>query len=176
MPRQRTHYSRRTYVVSDDFQEQLRRFQEESGLSWSEIARRLGTYRHTVGRWWKAGVQPNQHHMKALLALADDFGLSCLFTDDRGNQETRTSAVTVAVAAIPNSAATGAPTISGTAQVGQMLNASTSNISDSDGLANATFTYQWIAFRRRNRCRGIQPQLPIHRRQGEPGDGRAPLP
>ena len=145
MPRQRTHYSRRTYVVSDDFQEQLRRFQEESGLSWSEIARRLGTYRHTVGRWWKAGVQPNQHHMKALLALADDFGLSCLFTDDRGNQETRTSAVTVAVAAIPNSAATGAPTISGTAQVGQMLNASTSNISDSDGLANATFTYQWIA-------------------------------
>ena len=45
MPRQRTHYSRRTYVVSDDFQEQLRRFQEESGLSWSEIARRLGTYR-----------------------------------------------------------------------------------------------------------------------------------
>ena len=67
------------------------------------------------------------------------------FTDDRGNQETRTSAVTVAVAAIPNSAATGAPTISGTAQVGQMLNASTSNISDSDGLANATFTYQWLA-------------------------------
>ena len=104
-----------------------------------------GDLPHTVGRWWKAGVQPNQHHMKALLALADDFGLSCLFTDDRGNQETRTSAVTVAVAAIPNSAATGAPTISGTAQVGQMLNASTSNISDSDGLANATFTYQWIA-------------------------------
>ena len=67
------------------------------------------------------------------------------FTDDGGNQETRTSAVTVAVAAIPNSAATGAPTISGTAQVGQMLTTSTSGISDSNGLANATFTYQWIA-------------------------------
>ena len=67
------------------------------------------------------------------------------FTDDGGNQETRTSAVTVAVAAIPNSAATGAPTISGTAQVGQMLTASTSGISDSNGLANAIFTYQWIA-------------------------------
>ncbi len=50
-----------------------------------------------------------------------------------------------AVAATPNSAATGAPTISGTAQVGQMLTASTSDISDSDGLANAIFTYQWIA-------------------------------
>ena len=67
------------------------------------------------------------------------------FTDDGGNQETRTSAVIVAVAAIPNSAATGAPTISGTAQVGQALTASTSGISDSNGLANATFTYQWLA-------------------------------
>ena len=44
-----------------------------------------------------------------------------------------------------NSAATGAPTINGTAQVGQTLTASTSGISDSDGLANATFTYQWLA-------------------------------
>ena len=81
MPRQRTHHSRRTYVIPDDFQEQLRRFQEESALSWSEIARRLETYRHTVGRWWNAGVRPNQHHMKALLDLADDFGLGYLFTE-----------------------------------------------------------------------------------------------
>ena len=81
MPRQRTHYSRRTYTIPDNFPERLRRFQEESGLSWSEIARRLGTYRHTVGRWWKAGVRPNQHHTKALLDLADDFGLGYLFTE-----------------------------------------------------------------------------------------------
>ena len=80
---------------------------------------------------------------------ADDEGktikVRVSFTDDGGNQETRTSAVTVAVAAIPNSAATGAPTISGTAQVGQMLTALTSDISDSDGLANAIFTYRWLA-------------------------------
>ena len=44
-----------------------------------------------------------------------------------------------------NSAATGAPTISGTAQVGETLIASTSDISDADGLANASFTYQWLA-------------------------------
>ena len=82
------------------------------------------------------------------LAAADEgktIKVRVSFTDDGGNQETRTSAVTVAVAAIPNSAATGEPTISGTAQVGQMLTASTSDISDSDGLANAIFTYQWIA-------------------------------
>ena len=80
---------------------------------------------------------------------ADDEGktikVRVSFTDDGGNQETRTSDVTVAVAARPNSAATGAPTISGTAQVGQMLTASTSGISDSDGLTNATFTYQWLS-------------------------------
>ncbi len=82
------------------------------------------------------------------LAAADEgktIKVRVSFTDDGGNQETRTSAVTVAVAAVPNSAATGEPTISGTAQVGQMLTASTSDISDSDGLINATFTYQWIA-------------------------------
>ncbi len=81
MPRQRTNYSRRTYVIPDDFPKRLKRFQEESGLSWSEIARRLGTYRPTVGRWCKAGVRPNQQHRRALLDLADDFGLSSLFTE-----------------------------------------------------------------------------------------------
>ena len=45
----------------------------------------------------------------------------------------------------PNSAASGAPTINGTAQVGEILTASTSSIADADGVANATFTYQWLA-------------------------------
>ena len=44
-----------------------------------------------------------------------------------------------------NSAATGAPAIDGTAQVGETLAAATSDIADADGLANATFTYQWLA-------------------------------
>ena len=65
------------------------------------------------------------------------------FTDDAGNNESLTS--NAVVAARLNSIATGAPAISGTAQVGQMLTASTSDISDSDGLDNANFTYQWIS-------------------------------
>ena len=48
MPRQRTYYSRRTHVFPGDFPQRLARFKVESGLSWSEIARRIGTYRHTV--------------------------------------------------------------------------------------------------------------------------------
>ena len=44
----------------------------------------------------------------------------------------------------PNTLATGAPAISGTPQVGEALSASTSGISDADGLDDARFAYQWI--------------------------------
>ena len=44
-----------------------------------------------------------------------------------------------------SSPATGRPIIGGTAQVGETLTADTSGISDADSLANATFSYQWLA-------------------------------
>ena len=43
-----------------------------------------------------------------------------------------------------NTPATGAPTISGTAQVGETLTADTSGIADVDGLTNVSYAYQWI--------------------------------
>ena len=50
-----------------------------------------------------------------------------------------------AVAAIAaNRPATGLPTISGTARVGETLTASVSGIGDADGLDNAVFSHQWI--------------------------------
>ena len=69
------------------------------------------------------------------------------FTDNAGNEETLTSAATEAVAAAPaaNNPATGAPTISGTAQVGETLTAYTSEIVDEDGLSNVQYEYQWLA-------------------------------
>ncbi len=66
------------------------------------------------------------------------------FTDDAGHDESLTSAGTAAVVAA-NTPATGAPTISGTAQVGQTLTADTSGISDADGLTNVSYSYQWLA-------------------------------
>ena len=45
----------------------------------------------------------------------------------------------------PNSPATGAPTISGTPQVGETLTADTSPIDDADGLTNVSYSYQWAA-------------------------------
>ena len=80
MPRQRTHHSRRDYVVPDDLPDRLERFQRESGLTWAEIARRLGVDPLTVRRWWKYGFRPNPRHMMALLDLSNDLGLSHLFT------------------------------------------------------------------------------------------------
>ena len=40
---------------------------------------------------------------------------------------------------------TGAPIITGTAQVGQTLTADTSGISDTDGLTEVAYSYQWLA-------------------------------
>ena len=69
------------------------------------------------------------------------------FTDDSGNNETLTSAATdeVSAAPTPNSPATGAPTINGTAQVGETLTANTSGVADADGLSNVQYEYQWLA-------------------------------
>ena len=81
MPRQRNNYKRITYDFPDDFPLRLKRFKEESGLSWSEIARRLGTYPHTVWRWTVGRARPNTEHMMALLDLANSLDLGHLFTD-----------------------------------------------------------------------------------------------
>ena len=69
------------------------------------------------------------------------------FTDDADNDETLTSGATDTVEAAPttNSPATGAPTISGTAQVSETLTADTSGIADADGLSNVQYEYQWLA-------------------------------
>ena len=66
------------------------------------------------------------------------------FTDAAGNQETLTSTETAAVEPAPNSEATGAPTIGGTARLGETLTADTSATADEDGLDSAVFSYRWI--------------------------------
>ncbi len=67
------------------------------------------------------------------------------FTDDAGREESLPSPATDPVAARPNNPATGAPTIIGTAQVGETLTADRSGIADEDGVTGATFSYQWVS-------------------------------
>ena len=51
----------------------------------------------------------------------------------------------LSASAAANSLATGAPTISGTAQVGETLTTDTSGVADADGLSNIQYEYQWLA-------------------------------
>ena len=81
MPRQRIHHNTMVRDFPGDFPQRLKRFKEESRLSWAEIARLLGVYPHTVWRWQSGVARPNGEHMMALQSLAGDFGLGHLFTD-----------------------------------------------------------------------------------------------
>ena len=63
--------------------------------------------------------------------------------DEAGNDAPAFSGQKVNGAA-GNTAPTGAPTITGTAQVGETLTASTTGIADANGLTSPTYTYQWI--------------------------------
>ncbi len=69
------------------------------------------------------------------------------FTDDDGNAEALTSAAYPAgtdTVGAANNAATGEPTISGTARVGETLTAATDGIRDADGLDRVSYAYQWV--------------------------------
>ena len=72
-------------------------------------------------------------------------GAICTWGPPR-KQLTNTPSATVAGPdmAPANTPAEGAPAIAGEAHVGGTLTASTSGITDADGLENATFAYQWI--------------------------------
>ena len=53
----------------------------------------------------------------------------------------------VTVTRASNTPATGSPTISGTAQVGQALTADVSGIADEEGLTGVAYSYQWLSSR-----------------------------
>ena len=71
-------------------------------------------------------------------------GSNTITIEVTAEDDSTTKSYTVTVTRVPNTPATGAPTISSTAEVGQTLTARTSGISDDDGLDNATYAYQWI--------------------------------
>ena len=67
-----------------------------------------------------------------------------VFVVIRASNSMDTGTYTLTVSVTGNTPATGAPTISGTAQVGQTLTAATSDIMDADGLTTPGYTYQWV--------------------------------
>ena len=87
MSRKRVKRNRKTtHVLTGDFARALEDFQKASGLTWAEIARRLGT--SIVNLWrWRQGVLPNTHHLLALQELADGMGLGHLLRNVRVRQQ-----------------------------------------------------------------------------------------
>ena len=115
----------------------------------SGIADSDGLSNATFSHQWLADAVAISDATGSSYTLANDDAGKTLkvrvtFSDDAGNEESLTSVATTAVAAA-NSPATGAPTITGTARVGETLTANTSGIADSDGLSSATLSYQWLA-------------------------------
>ena len=70
--------------------------------------------------------------------------VSVKVTASDGNGGSVSNEFDIAVNAAANTPATGAPTITGTPQVGQTLTAATTTIMDANGLNNVSYTYQWI--------------------------------
>ena len=76
-------------------------------------------------------------------ANGTDYASFTFKVSDGTHESASAYTMTVNVTAV-NDPATGAPTISGTAQVDETLTASTSGIEDVDGLTGVSYTYQWI--------------------------------
>ena len=77
MPRQRTHHRKVVYHFPKDFPQRLEQFKNASGLTWSEIGRRLGTNALTLRRW-RGGMQPTLRYYLALVELAQELRLAHL--------------------------------------------------------------------------------------------------
>ncbi len=74
---------REMHIFPEDFPQALERLKEASGLTWTELARRLGTNSLTLRRW-RSGVRPNALHLLALQDLAASLDLAHLLPVVRG--------------------------------------------------------------------------------------------
>ena len=138
------------------------RFSEESTLSYKTLrdhaftvtggevtnARRLERHKN---RRWEISVRPSGNpNVTVTLPATTDCTTRGAICTARGGMLSAGVELVIPGPSSPessqeNSAATGVPTITGTAQVGETLTANTSGIADSDGLTGATFAYQWVA-------------------------------
>ena len=95
---------------------------------------------------WKITIEPDSDaDVTVVLPITEDCAAQDAVCTRDGTKLSNRSELTVPGPAAANTPATGLPTISGTAQVGETLTVDTSGIDDADGTGNATFSYQWIA-------------------------------
>ena len=97
-----------------------------------------------IGVWAIAVTPDSREELSIALAPTEDCAADGAVCTSDGRALSSGAAAIVFGPPERNTAATGTPAISGTPQVGEELTASTSGISDSDGLDDARFAYQWI--------------------------------
>ena len=91
-------------------------------------------------------VEPNSGgDVTITLPAGRDCSVSGAICTAGKNQRLLSNSPTAKVAGAANTPATGAPTVSGTAQVGQTLTADITGIADADGRSGETVTYQWVS-------------------------------
>ena len=98
------------------------------GSSWSDLVADTGSTDTAYAHMGLGPATTRHYRVSAINAVG---------TSDASDSDDTTTAST-------NTAATGAPTITGTAQVGQTLTAVTTGIVDANGLTSPGYTYQWI--------------------------------
>ena len=118
-------------------------------------------------------VEPNSGgDVTITLPAGRDCSVSGAICTTGKNQRLLSNSPTAKVAGPANTPPTGAPTISGTAQVGETLTAGITGIADADGLSGETFAYQWVsgdgtADTDIENATGLD----LHPRRGRPGQG-----
>ena len=95
MPRRRKHRRWNVPYFLSGFHERLEQFKDASGLTWAELARRIGTNTLTVRRW-RAGAHPNSQHLLALMDLAGRLELSHILTAESSPESPKASVLPAA--------------------------------------------------------------------------------
>ena len=119
-------------------------WQEPGSNGGSDITSYSVQWKRASGSWSMAedvsqSVTQNTNYTITNLSPGVEYSVRVIATNAVGDGLPSTEA-----SATLNSPATGQPTISGNAQVGETLSARASGIADADGLTNATYSYQWI--------------------------------
>ena len=95
---------------------------------------------------WALGIDPDGNgDVTIALPITTDCSATGAVCTGGGKKLSNHIEHTVSGPAHTNSVATGIPTITGTAQMGETLTAETSAIEDADGLNNVDYSYQWLA-------------------------------
>ncbi len=136
-------YVRRSDVSDPNGVNALRQFETQVSYRWYRINTVTAAETELPPVYDEDGLLNTRFHTITDADVGYGIQARAWFLDDEGNREKLQSALHY-VPPPANTPATGTPTITGTARVGEELSADTSGIGDADGIEATTMTYAWI--------------------------------